>query len=346
MKATPPGPALPSLRVLTLRCPHCAASLVAASESLRCDGCARSFRIHAGIPDLRVFPDPYLSEQEDGERTEKVLEALDRLSLPELLRYYWSLSDITPPHLRKQFTESALAGEEKARRLLSLLATGFRRPVEARRVLEIGSGTGGFLAVASSQFEEVVGVDVAMRWLHLSRRRFRDLGIAAPPLVCCGGESLPFPDARFDLVVLTATLEFTRDPARVLAEAGRVLAPGGALFLNTVNRYSIAPEPHVNLWGVGFLPRPWQDPYVRWRRHVSFKNIRPLSYRELRHLASPHFASCEVLLADIPDAVLAGLPQTKRAQVRFYRFLKRLPPFALFLRWFGPEWDVKLQRAP
>jgi hypothetical protein len=120
---------------------------------------------------------------------------------------------------------------------------------------------------------------------------------------------------------------------------------GGAVFLNTVNRYSLAPEPHVNLWGVGLLPRAFQDRYVRWRRGVGYVNIRPLSYPELRRLATRHFSSCDVSPGDVPDAVVAGLPVGKRVLVHLYRLLKRIPPVALLLKWFGPEWDVKLGNA-
>jgi ubiquinone/menaquinone biosynthesis C-methylase UbiE len=302
------------------------------------------FPVQAGIPDLRVFPDPFLSIEEDRERTEKVLEVLDRLPLPELLRFYWSLSDTTPPSLRDRFTRSALLAEEKALRVLGLLEKDATGP-PARRVLEIGSGTGGFLAVAAPRFEEVVGLDIAMRWLQLSRRRFRDLGRDAPPLVCACAEQLPFPQGRFDLIVMTATLEFARDPSRVLAEAARCLDEGGVLFVNTVNRFSLAPLPHVDLWGVGFLPRALQGRYVRWRRGVDFKSLSTLSYPELKRLAARDFASCDVVPGDVPDAVLLELGEARRAQVRLYRGLKRLRLVLALLRWLGPEWDVKLGKA-
>jgi SAM-dependent methyltransferase len=211
-------------------------------------------------------------------------------------------------------------------------------------VLEIGSGTGGFLAVAGACFDELVGVDIAMRWLHVSRRRFRDRGLRPPVLVCACAEHLPFPDRSFDLVVSSATLEFTRDPQQVLAEASRVLTDDGLALVNTVNRFSLAPEPHVNLWGLGFLPRGWQDRYVRWRRGVGFSNIRPLSYAELKRIAAPLFSSVVVAPADVPDAVLESLPAAKGAQVRAYRLLKRLQPFAALLKWLGPEWDVALRK--
>ncbi len=346
MSASAPAESGLAPRSLGLVCPQCRCALVAAGDALRCDSCSRTFSGQGGIPDLRVFPDPYLSVEEDRERTAIVLEALERLPLPDLLRLYWSFSDITPPALREQFTRSALFAEEKGQRLLGLLESGAlgasSRPL--RRVLEIGSGTGGFLAVAGARFDDVVGVDIAMRWLHVSRRRFRDRDQRPPLLVCACAERLPFPDRSFDLVVSSATLEFTRDPRQVLAETARVLTDEGLAIVNTVNRFSLAPEPHVNLWGLGFLPRSWQDRYVRWRRGVGFRNIRPLSYAELKRIAAPHFSSVVVAPADVPDAVLESLPAAKRAQVRVYRLLRRLQPFAGLLARLGPEWDVALRK--
>jgi ubiquinone/menaquinone biosynthesis C-methylase UbiE len=302
--------------------------------------------LHAGIPDFRVFPDSYLNFEEDRQRTEYVLAGLEQYDLRGLLEYYWSVSDITPPVLRAKFVRSALLGENRARRVLRVLEDGtFRQPVTARRVLEIGSGTGNFLIVAARRYEQVVGIDVAMRWLHVSRRRFLDAGLPVPPLVCCCAEHLPFPDGMFDLAVCCSTLEFTRDQDQVLAEAARVLTSKGALYLDTVNRFSIAQNPYAYLWGVGFLPRAWQAKYVRWRRQASFENIRLLSLRELRQLAGKHFGRVEVALPDIDNEALRSLPRLTRLQVGVYRRLKKLPVFRHVLHWVGPQWDILLGRV-
>lgn len=267
-----------------------------------------------------------------------MLEAFE-LPLPELLRRYWSLSAETPPDLRERFTRSALLAEEKGRRLLDLAerAAGGTPP---RRVLEVGSGTGGFLAAAAGRCELLVGLDIAMRWLQLSRRRLRGRAVT---LVCACAERLPFPDRSFDLIVIAATLEFARDPGQVLAEAARALARDGLVLVQTVNRFSLAAEPHLGLWGLGFLPRGWQDRYARLRRGTGYAPLRPLSYRELRRHASRHFGSFAVAPADVPAGVLAALPRGRAAQVRVYRCLKRQRPFAALLRWLGPEWDVVLR---
>src|SRR5262249_26280469 len=157
------------------------------------------------------------------------------------------------------------------------------------------------------------------------RRRFLDAGLPVPPLVCCCAEHLPFPDGAFDLAVSSATLEFTRDPGRVLGECARVLAGGGAAYHGTANRFSLARDPYSCLWGVGFLPRAWQARYVGWRSGACYGQVRTLSLRRLRRLAREHFAAVEVRLADVDDDTLRRLPAFTRLQVRAYRRAKALP---------------------
>lgn len=341
---------LPSLREMNLVCPLCRQALEVLAEAYRCARCQRTYALHAGIPDFRVFPDPYLNVGEDRARTEIVLAGLEKqYDLEALLEYYWSFSDVTPVPLRSKFVRSAMLGEGKAQRVLRLLEgdafTAPLAPQTTRRVLEIGSGTGGFLTVAAPHYEQVVGIDIAMRWLHVSRRRFMDRGMPVPPLVCCCAEHLPFPDGVFDLAVSAATLEFVRDQRQVLAECARVLTDRGAFFLQTVNRFAVSGDPYVYLWGVGFLPRAWQARYVRWRRQASYENIRLLSLRELHRIAAEQFCSREFALPDVDMAVLDQFPPSTRVLVHLYRVLKRLPPVDWMLKGIGPGWDVKLRKT-
>jgi SAM-dependent methyltransferase len=341
----PDGGGIPADEIAFV-CPACRGPLAARPGTFACAACVRAYPILDGIPDFRVFPDPFLDFEEDRRRAAKVVDALDQYDLRGLLEYYWSLSDITPPALRRVFIEGALLGEAKARRLLGVLEDGGRPAAgSARTVLEIGSGTGALLAVAADRFPRVIGVDIAMRWLHLSRRRFLDRGLPVPPLVCACAERLPFPDGSFDLVVSAATLEMTRDPGQALAECARVLAPRGTVLVNTGNRFSLAREPHVQLWGVGFLPRAWQVAWVRWRRGVDFTRIRPLSLRELHRLSAPFFGAREVAPADAADETVSALPAARRAQVAVYRRLKRSRILRPLLLRVAPEWDVRMSKS-
>ncbi|QDE65942.1 hypothetical protein BHS09_02385 [Myxococcus xanthus] len=51
---------------------------------------------------------------------------------------------------------------------------------------------------------------------------------------------LPFDDGCFDVVTCMDFLEHVEEPARVVAEAARVLAPGGLFFFHTFNRNWLA----------------------------------------------------------------------------------------------------------
>lgn len=56
-------------------------------------------------------------------------------------------------------------------------------------------------------------------------------------------ESLPIPDAQYDVVLCTQVLEHVRHPMPALLEMTRVLAPGGHLFLTTLGVYPFHPHP-------------------------------------------------------------------------------------------------------
>src|SRR3546814_7525392 len=68
--------------------------------------------------------------------------------------------------------------------------------------------------------------------------------------------ALPFPEPRFDLVVLMHALTYAERPAAAVAEAARVLRPGGRLLVSSLARHehrsAVEPFGHVNL---GFSSR-------------------------------------------------------------------------------------------
>ena len=77
-------------------------------------------------------------------------------------------------------------------------------------------------------------MDVAAGMLAVARRRLRDeAGLAQAPLLLADARALPFPDAAFDCLLSSYTLEVLsrRDMALVLAECRRVLRPSGRVVL-------------------------------------------------------------------------------------------------------------------
>lgn len=101
-------------------------------------------------------------------------------------------------------------------------------------VLDVGCGTGAnfpVLAAAARAGRDlrVRGVDPDAHMLRRARRRAEGLGLAVR-LARAPAEVLPFPAASFDFVLCTLVLCTVGDPATALAEAARVLRPGGRLL--------------------------------------------------------------------------------------------------------------------
>jgi ubiquinone/menaquinone biosynthesis C-methylase UbiE len=96
-------------------------------------------------------------------------------------------------------------------------------------VLEVGCGTGVLTRVVAGlpEVDAVVGVDVAPSLLE----RARELAATVPNVSFdhADARALPFAGGRFDAVVFDSTLSHVPEPERALAEAHRVLRPGGRL---------------------------------------------------------------------------------------------------------------------
>lgn len=106
-------------------------------------------------------------------------------------------------------------------------------------VLEIAVGTGRNFPFYPEGVR-LTGIELSPKMLDLARRRARELGRDAD-LRVGDAHNLPFPDASFDTVVATLALCTIPDDRRALAEAARVLRPGGQLLLLEHVRSSVLP---------------------------------------------------------------------------------------------------------
>jgi arsenite methyltransferase len=114
------------------------------------------------------------------------------------------------------------------------------RPEE--RVLDIGCGPGLLaeeMAEAVGSAGRVHGVDPSPSMLAIAGRRRAGAGAAPIALEEGDATSLPFPDRCFDAVVSTQVYEYVADIPAALAEARRVLAPGGRLLILDTDWHSI-----------------------------------------------------------------------------------------------------------
>jgi ubiquinone/menaquinone biosynthesis C-methylase UbiE len=121
------------------------------------------------------------------------------------------------------------------------------------RVVELGAGTGVNLDLYPDGVEDLVVVEPDP---HMAKRLRAKLAQARreAEVVEAPAERLPFGDDGFDTVVATLVLCTIPDPAAALAEAARVLKPGGRLlFLEHVR----AEDPGLARWQ-DRLEKPWR----------------------------------------------------------------------------------------
>lgn len=116
-------------------------------------------------------------------------------------------------------------------------------PIDGKKLLEIGSGYGTNLAVFVKDFGiDGYGVEPDGegfgRSYASSRELFAANGLDPNRIVAAVGEALPFEDQTFDLIYSSYVLEHVQDPEKVLAEAVRVLKPGGMAVFELPNHLS------------------------------------------------------------------------------------------------------------
>lgn len=182
-------------------------------------------------------------------------------------------------------------------------------PLAGRRVLDLGAGYGALAVPLAERGARVVAVDLLAHRLSVTRERARLSGagtLAVARVDLFNEGRLPFGDAGFHLVVINGVLEYAglaargrpeRVQARVLAEAHRVLVPGGTIYWAVENRYSITylyGRGHDGLWWSSLLPRRLAGVYSRALRGRPYPMCEP-SYGELRRrLATAGFTDARV----------------------------------------------------
>ncbi|MEM8788814.1 MAG: class I SAM-dependent methyltransferase [Pseudomonadota bacterium] len=132
----------------------------------------------------------------------------------------------------------------------------------AGMALDIGCGEGRFCRMMTDRGLTAVGIDPTRALIDAARAR--DPGGA---YVRAGAEALPFADRSFDVAVFYLTLIDIADHRVAIAEAARVLRPGGWLLIANLHDYTTA------------RPRDWVGEGAHWvmengtRKHLAMDDI-------------------------------------------------------------------------
>jgi SAM-dependent methyltransferase len=225
--------------------------------------------------------------------------------------------DPIAPHYDIRYGGNGLEGIAGLLRQLAAEAGG-----DKARLLEVGCGTGYWLSLLAAHVGWIFGLDLSAGMLRQARRR------SPAPVVAQGqARSLPFAGASFDLVICVNALHHFLDPRAFIAEARRLLRPGGALV-------SVGMDPHAgrDRWYLyDYFPGtletdrrrfPSAGTLVDWVKAAGFESAAWLTPEHILNtqrgravLDDPflqkHGTSQLVLLSD--DAYQAGLARLRQA---------------------------------
>ena len=98
------------------------------------------------------------------------------------------------------------------------------------RLLDVGTGTGRMIELLGQKALQATGVDKSSEMLRLARVKLEAAGIPSS-LRQADMYALPLPDRSADSIVIHQVLHYAQNPAAALAEAARVLRPGGRLLV-------------------------------------------------------------------------------------------------------------------
>ena len=99
------------------------------------------------------------------------------------------------------------------------------------QLIDIGTGTGRMLELFGPQATQALGIDRSSEMLRLARAKLAERGLDRAELRQADLYALPMADAAADVAILHHVLHFAQQPGAAIAEAARVLRPGGRLLI-------------------------------------------------------------------------------------------------------------------
>jgi ArsR family transcriptional regulator len=156
-------------------------------------------------------------------------------------------------------------------------------------IADLGAGEGTFSQLLARRSKKVIAVDNSDKMVEYGRELASKHGVKNLEYRKGDLEAVPIRDAAVDLAFFSQALHHAQHPARAVAEAWRILKPGGRIVVLDLLRhnYEEAREMYADLW-LGFT----EVELTRFLRQTGFKNIETSVVHSEED--APHF---ETLLA-------------------------------------------------
>lgn len=306
--------------------------------------CGRVYDCLLGIPDFRTHQDPYCGNERDKSIADDLVTVFPHATFQELLDRFFSIHcpELRPKDVERQKRHIFATNSSLPIARLSSGTTGSEGPI-----LDLGCGSGGALLSFCSKFPatDLVGIDIALRWLVIARKWLDESGLNEVRLVCCQGERLPFRNESFSAVYGGDVIEHVEDAVKVFRETGRVLSSEGIAIFVTPNRRSLGREPHVGLFFAGWLPHRWAERYCRLMKAPPWRDIFTRSATEWSNEVGNVLCEFPNIRIDIsPATVTAGRVDSAWILRVYDRILRDSHTFRSIARAFGPILEIRMEK--
>jgi ubiquinone/menaquinone biosynthesis C-methylase UbiE/DNA-binding transcriptional ArsR family regulator len=173
-----------------------------------------------------------------------------------------------------------------------------------RSLLDLGTGTGRILELFAPHIERGLGIDLSPAMLSVARARLDRAGLRHCAVRHADIFDLPAPKDSFDVVVIHQVLHFLDDGGRAIAEAARVLRPGGRMLVVDFAPHELEflREKHAHR-RLGFAP----ETVTQW---MSAAGLSPVLQRTLQP-DQPEKIAVSLWLARDPRMLVAETVQAR-----------------------------------
>lgn len=318
-------------------CPKCRNPLPDGDDWISCPGCKERYAVIEGIPDLRIANDFWLDIEEDRMQARKLSAQFSPDDVEGLVRAIFAKQ---PGRNEAQIAHRTRQVLAAPKRMQGEIDGWLDLATRQTPFLEIGCGPGTLLAAAASKGRSGIGVDASLVWLLVAKRLITRWG-GQPLLAAALANALPLADNSVNAVISLDVIEHVADQQVFLREIDRVAQPGGQLALATPNRFSLAAEPHVSVWGVGWVPRRWQAAFVRWRSGKSYAYTCLMSTWEAARIMRGNTSfSFRILLPEVPKEEIQHFQRYRQVLAHLYNRLCALPVLRGVLLAIGPFFRI------
>ncbi|MGP8269026.1 MAG: ArsR/SmtB family transcription factor [Terracidiphilus sp.] len=137
-------------------------------------------------------------------------------------------------------------------------------------IADLGAGEGAFALLLAERAKKVIAVDTSARMIEVGREQAQRHGIKNVEYRLGDMEEIPIEDSSIDLVFFSQSLHHALHPERAVAEAWRILHPGGRIILLDLvkHRFEEARELYADEW-LGFSESEIESMLEK----AGFKNI-------------------------------------------------------------------------